>query len=151
MRALLDSKNLCNLKVKIQERMFYGPQIRKLVLSNQLWKEKKITLGSSQGMYGFLGTKIDDNYTHFVAVLLQKYKLGCNMTLKIHFLNLLLDFSPHSYGAVSEEHTKRLHQDISVKERSYQGCWNETKMADSTCFCVKLLQNSLTKPSIDSR
>ena len=48
-------------------------------------------------------------------------KLGCRMSLKIHFLHSHLDFFPENMGDVSDEHGERFHQDISEIETRYQG------------------------------
>ncbi|UYV73358.1 Transposase [Cordylochernes scorpioides] len=46
-----------------------------------------------------------ENYRDIVNDLLLSYKaLGCNMSLKIHFLHSHLDFFPDNLGAVSDEH-----------------------------------------------
>lgn len=57
------------------------------------------------------------------------------MNLKVHFLNLHLDYFPENLGAVSEEMGERFHQDIKEMERRYQGKWITTMMAD---FCWML-------------
>ena len=63
--------------------------------------------------------------------LLQKlHDLGCNMSLKIHFLHSHLDFLPKNCGAVSIKHGERFHQDIAPMERRYQGSWDESMFAD---------------------
>jgi hypothetical protein len=63
--------------------------------------------------------------------MLEKFKvLGCLMSLKIHFLNLHLDFFPQNPGAVSEEQGERFHLDIKEMERRYQGQWNVNMMGD---------------------
>ena len=36
--------------------------------------------------------------------------MGCNMSLKIHFLDSQLDFSPETLSEVSDEHGERFHQ-----------------------------------------
>ncbi|UYV74137.1 hypothetical protein LAZ67_11002222 [Cordylochernes scorpioides] len=46
--------------------------------------------------------------------------LGCNMSLKIHFLHSHLDFFPDNLGSVSDEHGERFHQDKSSMEKRYQ-------------------------------
>jgi hypothetical protein len=68
---------------------------------------------------GFLGNRRAQNYEELVNNLLQGYqKLGCNMSLKIHFLHSHLDFfPPKNFGAVSDEHGERFHQDISSMEK----------------------------------
>ena len=42
------------------------------------------------------------------------------MSLKIHFLHSYLNFFPPNLGAVSDEHGKRFHQDITKMESTYQ-------------------------------
>jgi hypothetical protein len=45
--------------------------------------------------------------------MLDKFKLlGCNMSLKLHFLASHLDYFPPNLGAVSEEQGERFHQDL---------------------------------------
>ncbi|UYV67732.1 hypothetical protein LAZ67_5001799 [Cordylochernes scorpioides] len=70
----------------------------------------------------FLGSVKVENYRDIVNDLLLSYKaLGCNMSLKIHFLHSHLDFFPDNLGAVSDEHGERFHQAISSMEKRYQG------------------------------
>lgn len=46
--------------------------------------------------------------------MLNSYKnLGCNMSLKIHFLNSHLDYFPQNIGSVSDKQGERFHQDIN--------------------------------------
>ncbi|UYV81492.1 K02A2.6-like, partial [Cordylochernes scorpioides] len=59
--------------------------------------------------------------THLLTQDLNDLALGCNMSLKIHFLHSHLDFFPDNLGAVSDEHGERFHQDISSMEKRYQG------------------------------
>ncbi|GFX82409.1 uncharacterized protein TNCV_2870901 [Trichonephila clavipes] len=90
-----------------------------------------------QWFQGFLGNKNDPNYKALVAELLQKYKiLGCNMSVKVHFLHSHLDYFPENLGAVNEEQGERFHQDIKEMERRYQGRWNVNMMADY-CWMLK--------------
>jgi hypothetical protein len=85
----------------------------------------------------FLGNKKDPNYNTIVENMLQKYqKLGCNMSLKIHFLHSHLDYFPENLGSVSEEQGERFHQDIKEMEKRYQGYWNVSMMADY-CWSLK--------------
>jgi hypothetical protein len=54
----------------------------------------------------FLGNHKAVNYHEIMSGLLTAYKaVGCNMSLKVHFLDphLLLDFLPENLGAVSDE------------------------------------------------
>jgi hypothetical protein len=56
--------------------------------------------------------------------------MGCNMTLKIHFLESHLDFFPQNLSEVSDEHGERFHQDIIVMEKRYKGKWTSSMLAD---------------------
>jgi hypothetical protein len=52
----------------------------------------------------YLGNSKDPDYVTIVSNMPEKFKiLGCLMSLKIHFLNLHLDFFPKNLGAVSKE------------------------------------------------
>jgi len=62
--------------------------------------------------------------------------MGCNMSLKIHFLDSHLDFFPDNLGAVTDEHGERFHQDISTLEKRYQGQWS-ARMLDDYCWKMK--------------
>ena len=62
--------------------------------------------------------------------MLSYKKLGCNMSLKIHFLDSHLDFFPENLGAVSDEHGERFHQQISAMEKRYQERWSAKMLAD---------------------
>ncbi|UYV67558.1 hypothetical protein LAZ67_5001204 [Cordylochernes scorpioides] len=85
----------------------------------------------------FLGSVKVENYRDIVNDLLLSYKaLGCNMSLKIHFLHSHLDFFPDNLGAVSDEHGERFHQAISSMEKRYQGKWSPAMLADD-CWALK--------------
>jgi hypothetical protein len=59
----------------------------------------------------FLGNKTSEKYVEIVEELLCSYcALGCNMSLKIHFLQSHLDLFPGNWGAVSDEHGERQQQ-----------------------------------------
>ncbi|GBN73138.1 hypothetical protein AVEN_9663-1 [Araneus ventricosus] len=63
--------------------------------------------------------------------------MGCNMSLKIHFLRSHLEFFPENLGSVSEEPGERFHQDISNMGAHYQGKWNPKMLADY-CWTLKM-------------
>ncbi|GFU20210.1 uncharacterized protein TNCV_3393351 [Trichonephila clavipes] len=127
---------------KLKEGIFVGPDIRKLLkdetfLTKMEMKEKNAWNSLKLVVTGFLGNKKDPNYKALVAELLQNYKiLGCNMSIKVHFLHSHLDYFPENLGAVSEEQGERFHQDIKEMERRYQGRWNVNMMADY-CWMLK--------------
>jgi hypothetical protein len=58
-----------------------------------------------------------------VQDLLTSYKtMGCNMSLKGHFLGSHLDFFPQiNLGEVSDEQDEKFHQDVMAVEKWYQG------------------------------
>ncbi|GBL93511.1 hypothetical protein AVEN_15505-1, partial [Araneus ventricosus] len=55
--------------------------------------------------------------------------MGCNMSLKIHFLHSHLEFY-RNLGSVSDEHGERFHEDICNMGARYQGKWNLKMLAD---------------------
>jgi hypothetical protein len=63
-------------------------------------------------------------------------KLGCNVSLKMHFLHSHFDSFPVDCGAISDEHGERFHQDISAMENRYKGKWSAA-MLDDYCWMVK--------------
>ena len=105
-----------------------------------LQQEKNAWDSFKQVVSGFLGNRRDDNYIALVDNLLNSYeKLGCNMSLKIHFLHSHLDFFPPNCGAVSDEHGERFHQDVATMERRYKGKWSPSLLAD---YCWTLLRDT---------
>ncbi|GFT51488.1 uncharacterized protein TNCV_51121 [Trichonephila clavipes] len=103
-------------------------------------KEKNAWNSFKLVVTGFLGNKKDPNYKALVAELLQNYKiLGCNMSVKVHFLHSHLDYFPENLGAVSEAQGERFHQDIKEMERRYQGRWNVNMMAE---YCFMLIREN---------
>ena len=79
----------------------------------------------------FLGNHKAADHQDFVQDLLTSYKaMGCNMSLKIHFLESHLDFFPENLGVVSDENGERFHQDILAMEKRYQDKWTSRMLAD---------------------
>nr|GBN31545.1 hypothetical protein AVEN_123880-1 [Araneus ventricosus] len=63
--------------------------------------------------------------------MIKNFKIsGCSMSLKVHFLDSLLDYFPENLGAVIEEQGQIFHQDIKEMESLYQGKWNVSMIAD---------------------
>ncbi|XP_056636856.1 uncharacterized protein LOC130445312 [Diorhabda sublineata] len=50
--------------------------------------------------------------------------LGCNMSIKVHYLHSHLDRFPDNLGEITEEQGERFHQDIKCMEDRYQGRWD---------------------------
>ena len=83
---------------KTREGVFTSPDIHSL-LRDEVFE--RIITGNEQRAWhafrevvtGFLGNRRAGNYEDLVEELLSSYqKLGCNMSMKIHFLNSHLDF-----------------------------------------------------------
>ena len=121
---------------KLKAGVFTGPQIREMLQSQELEKRmsglERIAWQAFRGVVtGFLGNKRNANYTELVDNLIHSYqRLGCRMSIKLHFLHSHLDFFRSNLGAVSEESGERFHQDILVMEKRYQGRWDEAMMGD---------------------
>ena len=87
-------------EAKLKESIFIGSQIRELVKDKYFHKllegDEKVAWDSFKFVAkGFLGNRRAQNYEEHVNKLLQSYqRLGCNMSLKIHFLHSHLDFFP---------------------------------------------------------
>ncbi|KZC14867.1 hypothetical protein WN55_07565 [Dufourea novaeangliae] len=62
--------------------------------------------------------------------------MECNLSLKIHFPDSHLDFTPENLGAVSDKHGERFYQDISCMEKRYQGKLSAT-MLSVYCWTLK--------------
>jgi len=129
---------------KIKEGIFIGLQIRELMQGKQFDEdlvetERNAWLSFKRICKDFLGDHKAANYQDVVQDLLTStwYKsMGCNMSLKIHFLESHLDFFPENLGEVSDEHGERLHQDILAMEKRYQGKWTSSMLADY-CWTLK--------------
>jgi len=68
----------------------------------------------------FLGNHKAENCRDMDADLVKSYKaMGCNMSLKVNFVDSHLDFFPENLRSVSDEHGERFHQDISTMEKRY--------------------------------
>jgi len=134
-------------EAKLKEGIFTGPQIRDLIkdeyFDTLLQGDEKAAWDSFKFVVkGFLGNRRAQNYEELVNNLLQSYqKLGCNMSLKIHFLHSHLDFSPENCGIVSDEHGEGFDQHISSMEKRYQGKWNCVMLAD---YCWTLARDATT-------
>ena len=121
---------------KIKEGLFIGPQIRELTQDKQFDEdlnetERNAWLYVKRICKDFLGNHKTANYQDVVQVLLTSYKaMGCNMSLKIHFLVSHLNFFPENLGEISDEHGERFHQDT-------KGEWTSSTLADY-CWTLKM-------------
>ena len=81
-------------------RQIFKYQQFEAVLSD---KEKATWQSFEKVLNGFLGNFKAANFKQLVQGLMDSYEqLGCNMSLKMHFLFLHLDFFPLNCGAVSD-------------------------------------------------
>ena len=67
----------------------------------------------------FLRNKRNQNYKELVKKLIKSYqKMGCYMSVKLHFLCSHLDFFQENFADFSEEHGEKFHQDIEPTEKT---------------------------------
>jgi len=127
---------------KIEEVIFIGPQIRELMQDKQFDEDLNETERNAWLSFKRICKDIVVNhkaasYQVILQDLLTSFKaMGCNMSLKIHFLESHLDILPENHGKVSEEHGERFHQDIMAMEKRYQGKWTPSMLADY-CWTLK--------------
>ena len=75
-----------------------------------------------------------ENYSEIVQKLISPQSaIGCNMSLILHFPNSHLDFIPEKMEAVSNEQSRKFHQDISQFGKGYSGKLSP-KMLDDYCW-----------------
>jgi len=123
---------------KIKEGVFVGPQIRQSVQDvkfedqlNEVEKSARTTLKNTTTNF-FVNHKAE-NHRNTVAEVVQSDKaMGCNMSLKVHFLDSHLRFFPENLGAVNDKHGQQFHQEISTMEKRCQGKWSPSMLAG---FC----------------
>lgn len=134
-------------EAKIKEGIFIGPDIKKLIndpafLSSLSPIEKNAWVAFVDVTRNFLGNHKSPDFHEKINRMLDAYhKLGCNMSLKIHFLHSHLSFFPDNMGSVSDEHGERFHQEIAEYEKRYQGRWEPAMLAD---YCWSLQRDTDT-------
>ena len=78
----------------------------------------------------FLRNHKADNYVDIVNHMLKNFRdLGCNMSVKVHYLHSHLDRFPENLGDTSDEQGERFHQDLKIMKDRYQGKWDTHMMA----------------------
>jgi len=126
---------------KIKEGMFVGPQIRQLMKETDFENvmtpvEKNAWTSFKKVVKGFLGNKKESDYEKLVKDMLLNFKeVGCNMSVKLHYLHSHVDWFPENLGDESEEQGERFHQDAKKMERRYLGKWSPSMLAD---YCWSL-------------
>jgi hypothetical protein len=130
---------------KLKAGVFDGPQIRTLIVDPNFTTSMNADEASAWHSYvsvvkNFLENHRADNYKELVESMLSHFKnLGCNMSIKVHFLHSHLQRFPDNLGHYSEEQGERFHQDMKTMEERYQGRWNTHMMAD---YCWTLQRES---------
>jgi len=100
--------------------------------------ERNTQLSFKRMCKDFLGNHKAANYQAVMQDLLTSYKaMGCNRSLKIHFLESHLDFFLENLGEVCDKHGERFHQDITTMEKWFQGKWTSSMLADY-CWTLKI-------------
>jgi len=126
---------------KLKGGIFMGPQIRELMQNKEFNEdlnetERNAWLSFKRICQDFLRNHKAANYQDVVQNLLTSYKaMGCNMSLKIHFLESHLNIFLEKFGEVSDEHGERFRQDIMSMETRYQDKLASSMLAD---YCWKL-------------
>jgi len=121
---------------KLKAGVFDGPQIRKLLNDSGFITSMNDDEASAWNSYAavvknFLGNYRADNFKELVKTMLSHYKnLGCNMSIKVHFLHSHLERFPENLGTYGEEQGERFHQDVKTMEDRYQGRWDKHMMGD---------------------
>lgn len=85
----------------------------------------------------FLGNNRSEYYIDIINELMSAYQeLGCNMSLKLHYLHSHLDFFPENLGQFSDEHGERFHQEMLQMEIRYEGK-SRIQMLTNYCWSLK--------------
>jgi hypothetical protein len=102
-------------EAKVKEGMFDGPQIRQLMKDTAFMSDIELQAWNAfkDVVKKFLGNSKDPQCENIVGNMLEKLQiLGCNMSLKLHFLHFHLDYFLENLGDLSEEQGERFHQDV---------------------------------------
>jgi hypothetical protein len=129
---------------KIRKRVFTGPDICSLLRDEV---SECIILGDEQRAWhtfrevvtGILRNRRAENYKDLVEELLSYQKLGCSMSLKIHFLSSHLDYFLENSGSESDEHDERFNQNFGAIEGRCKGKWSPSMLAN---YCYTLMRDS---------
>ena len=65
--------------------------------------------------------------------------MKCCISLKLHILSSHLDSFPQNLGEVSDEHSGRFHQDISIMEKWFVGRWKCGMLAE---YCWSIVRET---------
>ena len=121
---------------KLKAGIFDDPQIWQLSRDPQFENPmNKVELETLKAFVlvvkNFLGNNKARNYRKLVNNILTAFRnLGCNMSVKMHFLFSHMDRFPENLVSTSDEQGERFHQDLKEMETRYQGCLDAVMMAD---------------------
>lgn len=127
---------------KLKAGIFDGPQIRQLMKDAEFENsmntlERAAWKSFVQVVINFLGNTKAANHATLVSSMIEAFqKLGCLMSIKMHFLFSHMEKFPENLGAMSDEQGERFHQDMRQMEERYQGRWDAVMMADY-CWSLK--------------
>ena len=121
-------------EVKIIERVFWGPEIRKLfrddIFNNLLQGDERKSWDAFRLVStNFLGNIRAENYKELIEDTVSLYhKLGCNMSLMKHMLHSHLDFFLDNCGMFSDEHgelsmRKLQRWGYDIRKSGPRPCW----------------------------
>ena len=126
---------------KLKAGMFDSPQIRQLIrdpefensmneVELEAWKAFVLVVKN------FLGNNKARNYAELVNNILAAFrKLGCKMSVKIHYLFSHMNRFPENLGSMSDAQGEIFHPDLKEMEIRYQGRWDAVMMAN---YCWNL-------------
>lgn len=130
---------------KLKAGIFDGPQIRRLIkdsanFESSMTQVEQLAWKSFVAVtQNFLGNKKAANYVELVDEMLERFRdLGCNMSIKLHYLHSHIDHFQHNLGDLSDEQGERFHQDLKTMESRYQGRWDDHMLAD---YCWGLMRD----------
>ena len=127
---------------KLKAGIFDGPQIRQLIRDPQFENSMNTVEREAWKAYvmvvkNFLGNNKATNYAELVTNILNAFRiLGCNISIKMHYLFSHMDRFPENLGSMSDEQGERFHQEMKEMETRYQGRWDAVMMADY-CWTLK--------------
>lgn len=122
--------------------VFVGPEIRKIMSDDNFLKTLNGVETRAWKNYislcdNFLGNNRSTNYVEVVNEFLDAYeKMGCRMSIKVHFLHSHLDFFPENLGQFSDEQGERFHQEIATMEKRFEGK-SESRMLANYCWSLQ--------------
>ncbi|QQP53796.1 Uncharacterized protein FKW44_006400, partial [Caligus rogercresseyi] len=117
---------------KVKAGIFNGPQIRKLIKDTE-FQNSMNTLECAawksfvQVVNNFLGNTKTANHGRLISTMIEAFqKLGCLMSIKMHFLFSHMEKFPENLGAMSDEQGERFHQDMRQIEEIMMAdyCWS---------------------------